>query len=289
MRQAFRGANNAEIARQMGKSEPAIGNYIDGRVTLPVVMEVSKLTGCSVDWLLTGKGEKNVDFDKQISIDELFNTRIKGLVREEIIRGAVAVKSIEGNDVDYALLNANFIKTTQELLLEISKRIREAIKVRDEKRNKEYEKSMLENESWIETALQEIERGEMPQLHGFLDYHRFFTQLFISVRDRTRYKVNWLINNLGEKTYLSQSEFVARDFDQDQELVKDFLIYLDEIKEREAMIAESQSKIKQENILRQLIKEIVREELSKPSEPHKTMTFPFDVGSKKEKKENKAA
>lgn len=83
LRQAFDGLNNAEIARKMGKSEPAVGNYIGGRVTLPVIMDVAKLTGCSVDWLLTGEGEKFVNEKKMVNLDETFRAVVREIVREE--------------------------------------------------------------------------------------------------------------------------------------------------------------------------------------------------------------
>ncbi len=89
-----------------------------------------------------------------------------------------------------------------------------------------------------------------------------------------------------KKTYISQSEFVARDFKQDQKFVEDFLSHLDEIKEREALIEESRKKIKQGNVLRNLIKEIVREELAK--QPKKGAPS-FTIGKKSNEDERKTA
>lgn len=59
MREAFGGATNAEIARQLGRTEPAVKNYIDGRIpAADDLVAISYLTGCSVHWLLTGDGPR---------------------------------------------------------------------------------------------------------------------------------------------------------------------------------------------------------------------------------------
>ena len=79
MRQAFGGLNNADIAREMGKTEPAIGNYISGKVTLPVIMDIARLTGCSVDWLLTGENRQTKN---QASLDETFRTVVREIIQE---------------------------------------------------------------------------------------------------------------------------------------------------------------------------------------------------------------
>jgi len=84
MRAAFGGISNVEIADEMKKTPSAITNYMDGRVTLPLVMEISKLTGCSVDWLLTGEGEKFITQEKQITLDEVFESKIRIIVQEEL-------------------------------------------------------------------------------------------------------------------------------------------------------------------------------------------------------------
>jgi hypothetical protein len=59
LREAFGGVTNAEIARKMRRSEPAVKNYIDGRIpSADHLVSISHLTGCSVHWLLTGEGPK---------------------------------------------------------------------------------------------------------------------------------------------------------------------------------------------------------------------------------------
>ena len=61
LREAFEGASNAEISRKTRRSEPAIKNYIDGRIPgADDLVLISHLTGCSVHWLLTGEGPKAI-------------------------------------------------------------------------------------------------------------------------------------------------------------------------------------------------------------------------------------
>ncbi len=57
--EAFDGASIADITRRTGKTYQAIKNYAAGRVpTGDILVDFSNMTGCSIDWLLTGKGEK---------------------------------------------------------------------------------------------------------------------------------------------------------------------------------------------------------------------------------------
>lgn len=85
LRSAFNGASNADIAKELKVSEPAIGNYMKGRVTLPIVMQVAEKTGCSVDWLLTGE----IPHSQDMSFDKVLEKRIREIVREEINRQPV--------------------------------------------------------------------------------------------------------------------------------------------------------------------------------------------------------
>jgi transcriptional regulator with XRE-family HTH domain len=64
LRQAFNNASNAEIARKLGVSEPAIGNYVKGRIPdADKLLQISTLTGCNLHWLLTGEGRRLAEPD----------------------------------------------------------------------------------------------------------------------------------------------------------------------------------------------------------------------------------
>ena len=58
-RAAFHNAKMAEIARQLGITGPAVKNYLIGRIPpAETLLQVQKLTGCSLHWLLTGEGPR---------------------------------------------------------------------------------------------------------------------------------------------------------------------------------------------------------------------------------------
>jgi hypothetical protein len=90
LREAFGGAKNVEIAERLGKSEPAIKNYIDGRIPqADDLVVISSLTGCSVHWLVTGEGPKEVlhvdhRLPKQKTGAEL-SPEVRTAIRQEII------------------------------------------------------------------------------------------------------------------------------------------------------------------------------------------------------------
>ena len=61
LKEAFNHASNTEIARSLGLSNSAITTYMDGRIPpAETLIEISRLTGCSIHWLLTGEGFKEV-------------------------------------------------------------------------------------------------------------------------------------------------------------------------------------------------------------------------------------
>ena len=90
LREAFRGAINAEIARKLKVTDAAVKNYIDGREPdTDKLRLISILTGCSIHWLLTGEGPKWV---KSVSMEGESPVFFGEAEREIIARLAV-----EGN------------------------------------------------------------------------------------------------------------------------------------------------------------------------------------------------
>lgn len=52
----------ADIQRLLNISYQAAKNYMAGRVPTPAMLvQISDATGCSIDWLLTGRGKKFLD------------------------------------------------------------------------------------------------------------------------------------------------------------------------------------------------------------------------------------
>ena len=82
MKTAFGGKNNAQIATEMKITPTAVGNYIKGKITLPVVFEISRLTGRSVGWLLTDEGDEFIDGNKQVNLDATFRSVVREIVNE---------------------------------------------------------------------------------------------------------------------------------------------------------------------------------------------------------------
>jgi chromosome partitioning protein len=59
LKEAFKGASQTEIARQLGLSNSAVTNYVEGRIPpAEMLTKIADLTGYSIHWLITGKGPK---------------------------------------------------------------------------------------------------------------------------------------------------------------------------------------------------------------------------------------
>lgn len=111
-REAFGGATNAEIARKIGKSEPAVKNYVDGRIPSAAdLVAISDLTGCSVHWLLTGNGPREVSqftLAKQ-SVEPAtisLTPELKSYIRREVIEVLGALISSKDRELVDSLLSA---------------------------------------------------------------------------------------------------------------------------------------------------------------------------------------
>jgi chromosome partitioning protein len=64
LKEAFQGIPNKEIAKKIGVSNSAVTTYMLGRVPpAEMLTEISRLTGCSIHWLITGDGEKFVNLE----------------------------------------------------------------------------------------------------------------------------------------------------------------------------------------------------------------------------------
>jgi chromosome partitioning protein len=64
LKESFRGIPNKEIARKLGVSNAAVTTYMLGRIPpAEMLVEISRLTGRSIHWLITGEGEKFVNLE----------------------------------------------------------------------------------------------------------------------------------------------------------------------------------------------------------------------------------
>lgn len=71
-KEAFNHASNAEIARRCKANDATIKMYVDGdRLPAPdMLIQIQRQTGISLDWLLTGKGGKRVEFGNVFTEEE---------------------------------------------------------------------------------------------------------------------------------------------------------------------------------------------------------------------------
>lgn len=61
LRDAFKGVSQTEIARQLGLSNSAVSNYVEGRIPpAETLTKIAGLTGYSIHWLITGEGPRRV-------------------------------------------------------------------------------------------------------------------------------------------------------------------------------------------------------------------------------------
>lgn len=80
---AFSYASMAEIARRLDIAHPTVQNYFKGRLPAPeVLIKIANETNVSLNWLLTGRGKKDIETPKP-SFDEMFDDKIRAIVREE--------------------------------------------------------------------------------------------------------------------------------------------------------------------------------------------------------------
>lgn len=70
LKEAFESPNIADLGRKMGVSFQAAKNYVEGRIpSAEKLIEISRSTGCSIDWLLTGEGSKYRSIIKTFDIE----------------------------------------------------------------------------------------------------------------------------------------------------------------------------------------------------------------------------
>lgn len=81
LKKAFDFAPNTELARSLRLSNSAISTYMDGRVPpAETLVEISRLTGYSIHWLLTGEGPEKISDNngRKQKAQTLVLTNVKG-------------------------------------------------------------------------------------------------------------------------------------------------------------------------------------------------------------------
>lgn len=83
--EAFDNATMAGIARRLAVPHATVRNYFGGRMPSPeVLIKIARETNVSLNWLLTGTGEKFVRYDRPYDIGRALEEKITQIVDEKL-------------------------------------------------------------------------------------------------------------------------------------------------------------------------------------------------------------
>ena len=96
---AFGEVPKSKIAEVLGVKPSAVTNYLQDRIPdADKLKAISDFTNCSIHWLITGEGEKYLNPEKQVTLDESFRAIMREMIREEIVSEKNRA-AIRGEDV----------------------------------------------------------------------------------------------------------------------------------------------------------------------------------------------
>src|SRR6476661_617110 len=79
--EAFDNATMAVIARRLGVPHATVRNYFGGRMPSPeVLIKIAGETNVSLNWLLTGNGEKLLRYDRAVDLGTVLEQKIEQIV-----------------------------------------------------------------------------------------------------------------------------------------------------------------------------------------------------------------
>lgn len=265
----FEGLTVPKIAEKMDVPYATLTNWVTKRTDFPSdeLAKIARLTEGSLTWLLTGEGDIFINKSDK-SFEEIFDNKIRRVVRDEIIKGAVAYKETVDSDESFVVLDSEFSPTLKEKLSAIADRIEKAFATR----NKEQSVRIMPP---LQKAIERMKAGEIPEQFG----HRIYDAV-----NYTHHTIKWLLLGEGDKRFKPISE-TKEESSAAEALLNEFKNQLLVDQERDKKLQLNRKEIAKQNELRRTIREIIREELQKQS---KTMTLPVDVG-KKINQEDKAA
>lgn len=83
--EAFDNATMAVIARRLRVPHATVRNYFGGRMPSPeVLIKIAGETNVSLNWLLTGTGERFVRYDRPIDLGRVLDQRIAQIVDQKL-------------------------------------------------------------------------------------------------------------------------------------------------------------------------------------------------------------
>lgn len=95
------GMNQNQLAKMLNISQPAVSKYLKGRIPPPdILLQLSRLSGNSIEWLLTGKIDyysknRNVsDNAGQYNVTKIFEKKFRSLPEDVQIKIVELIESI---------------------------------------------------------------------------------------------------------------------------------------------------------------------------------------------------
>jgi transcriptional regulator with XRE-family HTH domain len=108
LRITFDNESMADVARRLKIPHATVRNYYQGRLPAPeVLIKIANETGVSLNWLLTGAGDRYGAQSPPISIGKFLDERIQEMIDEKFeqaVRSSRSAEPIGDYDVESAVL-----------------------------------------------------------------------------------------------------------------------------------------------------------------------------------------
>lgn len=82
---AFNAKDLKDVATKLDEKYTSLHNWASGRRDFPtkILIKIAKLTNVSIDWILTGEGDKPLKPSDRVNLDETIRKIVREIVREE--------------------------------------------------------------------------------------------------------------------------------------------------------------------------------------------------------------
>lgn len=90
--------NAPEVARKLGLAKQSVYEWRENTPSIDNLIKIAELGNASLDWLLTGKGEKRSAQNIRISFDKILEEKMTEIARREI---EIARSLVELREVEY--------------------------------------------------------------------------------------------------------------------------------------------------------------------------------------------
>ncbi|MEO8649168.1 MAG: helix-turn-helix domain-containing protein [Acidobacteriota bacterium] len=86
--------NAPEAARKLGISKQAVYEWQKTTPGLENLLKIAESSGTSLHWLLTGKGEQYLNQPSKVGFEEIMDSKIRAIVREEIAASSKLIQDL---------------------------------------------------------------------------------------------------------------------------------------------------------------------------------------------------